>query len=198
MNHLAKAGIATLSAGAIGSAGYGGYVYFSKDSFASKLGISLLNLTGDSNEATWGERFKEFNSTTTGLDPSLNKTSIKKWKDLQKWCNDNKNNSFNKGDQKFQNFESFCTWKIGDKITSNIPKDAGPEVDVWKTAHTQLKTRSQGKTLSEKLQTVLTTEAGTDKADQKAMHKWCTDAYKNTWRGNNDETFKEASEYCKS
>ncbi|OAL10576.1 hypothetical protein A6V39_00730 [Candidatus Mycoplasma haematobovis] len=197
----AKLGMATLSAGAIGGASYGGYVYFSKDSFASKLGISILKLTGKDDETIWGKRLEEL-KLATGLPTDLEalKASGKTWKDLQKWCATNSSKSFERTtNSDYQNFEKFCTWKMGDKDwNKKIDSTVRETEDKWGTAHTNLKAKADSD-LSESLRTVKNTVVTSDRqADRKAMHKWCTDNYKKTWIGNDDKEFKEVQTYCQA
>ncbi|OAL10586.1 hypothetical protein A6V39_00780 [Candidatus Mycoplasma haematobovis] len=198
MSYLTKAGMAVLSAGAIGGASYSGYVYFSGDSFAKKLGVSVLNLTGTDNSTEWTTRLNELNAKTSGLDKSLEKLKNKTWQELQSWCNSNQSNKFNKEtDTLYQNFEEFCTWKVGDKPWSN--KIASTVVEThqdWGTAHAALKGKDKNN-LSPELKKVYEAES-TDNKDKKAMHKWCTDNYKKTWTGDNDATLNEVKEYCKT
>ncbi|OAL10012.1 hypothetical protein A6V39_03805 [Candidatus Mycoplasma haematobovis] len=193
---LTKTGMGILSAGAIGSAGYGGYVYFSKDSFASKLGVSVLNLTSAENKKEWEERIKELTASQDKLDSSLDKTKVNTWDKLRDWCNANKSSTFNKDDIKYKNFSAFCTWKIGDKTwDKKILATVNSDHANWKTAHTALKRKTKTE-LSKGLQKVWEA-TDSQNANKVAMHKWCTDAYKNTWTGDNDATLKEVKEYCK-
>lgn len=195
MSTLVKAGMGVLSAGAVGGVAYSGYYHFSKDSFESKLGESVLKLTGDDNKDQWEERIKELNVTKSTIDSSLDK-AIKEWDKLRDWCNNNKDNKFDKDNIKYKNFEEFCTWKLGDKLgeKKNLATvEAGDES--WSVIHKKLKEK-QKESLSAELQKVWDTKEEQN-ANKTAMHGWCIASYKKTWTGQNDPNLKEVEEYCK-
>lgn len=198
MHYLGKAGLATLGVGGVAGGLVAGYLNFNKQTFSTELGISVLELTGSKDKSAWEKRKNELASASDiDLDSSLSSKKQKTWADLQKWCLDNSTNSYSeKEDKKFKNFETFCTWKIGDKTWTNKIEDSIKEDDEkWDQAHKAL---AKVDDLPEDLETVKKKQAGSDQADRKAMHGWCTKEYKKTWKGNEDSSFTKASKYCKS
>ncbi|OAL10560.1 hypothetical protein A6V39_00650 [Candidatus Mycoplasma haematobovis] len=215
MTTLGKAGIAIASVGAVGGATtYGIYEFNKADtesnqeqtslnnsvSFKDKLGVSVLSLTGETEQTQWTTRLKELSEAITNLPADL--TSLKTgkgWKDLQQWCNTN-STSVEVTSTNYQNFETFCTWKVGDKDwTGKISADTPNTDQKWGTAHAALKKKPEN-TLSSELKEIhkKTSSTEDEHADKKAMHKWCIDSYKKIWTGESDETLKEVKEYCKN
>lgn len=193
MSYLVKAGMATLSAGAVGGVAYSGYYHFSKDSFSDKLGVSVLKLTSKDDQTAWSERFKELNESNEKIKNSINAT---KWEDLQSLCNNQSTTKFNKEeDATFQNFKSFCTWKVGDKLEEEIPSDTDEKEEKWAQAHTKLKKKNKAE-LPKDLQKVNDLpEAPADDSTKTKMKEWCVATYKNMWTS--DKDLELVGEICK-
>lgn len=190
MSIWVKVGATTLGIGTAIGAGVAGYSHFTKESFKDKWGVSVLELTGETNQTQWEARLKE-------LQNELN--IEKQWEKLQKWCLENSANKFEKEDDtNYQNFGKFCTWKVGDKswdgkIEANTPSNN----EKWGTAHTKLKEKQENG-LSDELKEIKKKDnSKSDNAEKIAMHKWCTENYKKTWTGDEDTTLKEVKDHCK-
>lgn len=197
MHHLVKVGAVTLGFGALGGTAYA-YTHFTKDSFANTLGKSVLDLTGDTNSTEWRNRLTELKAKTPKPAGELLTLINKEAKDLQAWCNYNSTTKFNdKEDGNYRSFEEFCTWKIGDKPwDKKIEPTVKETEDRWKKAYDALKAVGKDK-VSADLQKIL--ESGEDaEANKKAMHKWCTDNYKKTWKDDSQSSFVDVQKYCKT
>ncbi|OAL10613.1 hypothetical protein A6V39_00915 [Candidatus Mycoplasma haematobovis] len=174
------------------------------NSFSISLGASVLNLDGGSDQIQWTSRLEELKNVSSDLPEDLIALKTEKtWKDLQVWCSRNSNNSFEREDAPdFRNFKSFCTWKVGDK-TWDKKIDANKEAthEDWGTAHAKLKAKQgvEEANLSEGLKTAKqATATENNHEDRKAMHLWCTSAYKEMWTDDNAKSFLEVKEYCRT
>ncbi|OAL10147.1 hypothetical protein A6V39_04510 [Candidatus Mycoplasma haematobovis] len=207
MTTLTKAGVAVVGVGTLGGGAILANNLLNKSedipktitietnlkSFEKELGESVLKLVGNDNQKEWGERAKELATSTSQLDASLNKQTVKTWEQLRDWCNGSRNDTFDKDSVKYKNFEEFCTWKVGDKLTGHIPKETVESDGKWRTAHAALKGKNN---LPQSLKDIVSTAEAND-ADKKAMRKWCTDSYKENWVGSKDTKVALVKEHCK-
>ncbi|OAL09827.1 hypothetical protein A6V39_05210 [Candidatus Mycoplasma haematobovis] len=164
----------------------------------NKFQHALIDLTG-AGDTLLKEKLKKLKGAS--VNPNNDKLQVAKTKgggetdglaELKDGCRIIYNSEFSdESSNVFGDFKDYCSKNIKDQITATkwAVGDTGFQ---WKTKHDALKQPKTGITLVAELSTIASEES-TDGGKLKA---WCTGIENSVFKGPEDDTYKNANEFC--